>query len=147
MRSEVVAEVTKLRNQELEQAQQQLRQQLQQQVLTMSSCPTGTLQQLAFAMLYCRILCSASNRLQAGTEQACTVTKLLLQTVTSELAWSCMLAWQSIQVTEEQEQQLKQLRADMAERVFLNRERLEEEHASSLEAQAQVCNSLSVSHL
>lgn len=34
MRSEVVAEVTKLRNQELEQAQQQLREQLQQQVYT-----------------------------------------------------------------------------------------------------------------
>ena len=34
MRSEVVAEVTKLRNQELQQAQQQLRQQLQQQVCT-----------------------------------------------------------------------------------------------------------------
>jgi len=32
MRSEVVAEITKLRNQELEQAQQELRQQLQQQV-------------------------------------------------------------------------------------------------------------------
>ena len=32
MRSEVVAEVTQLRNQELDQAQQQLRQQLQQQV-------------------------------------------------------------------------------------------------------------------
>ena len=32
MRSEVVAEVTKLRNQELEQAQQELRQQLQHQV-------------------------------------------------------------------------------------------------------------------
>ena len=32
MRSEVMAEVTKLRNQELEQAQQELRQQLQQQV-------------------------------------------------------------------------------------------------------------------
>ena len=34
MRSVVVAEVTKLRNQELEQAQQQLRQQLQQHVRT-----------------------------------------------------------------------------------------------------------------
>lgn len=34
MRSEVVAEVTNLRNQELEQALQQLRQQLQQQVRT-----------------------------------------------------------------------------------------------------------------
>jgi hypothetical protein len=33
MRSEVVVEVTKLRNQELEQAQQALRHQLQQQVL------------------------------------------------------------------------------------------------------------------
>ena len=32
MRKEVVAEITKLRNQELEQAQQELRQQLQQQV-------------------------------------------------------------------------------------------------------------------
>ena len=32
MRSEVIAEVTKLRNQELKQAQQELQQQLQQQV-------------------------------------------------------------------------------------------------------------------
>lgn len=40
MRSEVVAEVTKLRNQELEQAQQQLRQQLQQQVPVISACPS-----------------------------------------------------------------------------------------------------------
>lgn len=34
MRSEVITEVTKLRDQELEQAQQELRQQLQQQVHT-----------------------------------------------------------------------------------------------------------------
>lgn len=45
-------------------------------------------------------------------------------------------------MAEEQDQQLSQIRADMAERLVLNRQRLEEEHASFLEAQAQVCNSL-----
>ncbi len=42
MRSEVVAEVTKLRNKELEQAQQELRQQLQQQVPCFHIRPAAT---------------------------------------------------------------------------------------------------------
>lgn len=39
---------------------------------------------------------------------------------------------------EERDQQLSQLRADMTERLALNRQRLDEEHAKLLEAQAQV---------
>lgn len=39
---------------------------------------------------------------------------------------------------EERDQQLSQLRADMTERLALNRQRLEEEHANLLEVQAQV---------
>lgn len=39
---------------------------------------------------------------------------------------------------EERDQYLSQLRADMTERLALNRQRLEEEHARLLEAQAQV---------
>ncbi len=44
------------------------------------------------------------------------------------------------QVAEEQEQQLAQLRTDLAERLLLSRQRLEEEHATLVEAHAQVCN-------
>ena len=42
------------------------------------------------------------------------------------------------QVDEERDQQLSQLREDMTERLALNRQRLEEEHANLLETQAQV---------
>jgi F0F1-type ATP synthase membrane subunit b/b' len=52
MRSEVVAEVTKLRNQELEQAQQELRQQLQQQVQSHVTCSSQS--------PFCSYLCLAN---------------------------------------------------------------------------------------
>ena len=43
------------------------------------------------------------------------------------------------QVAEEQDQKLDHIRSDMADRLALNWQRLKEEHASLLEAQAQVC--------
>lgn len=41
-------------------------------------------------------------------------------------------------MAEEQEQHLAQLRSELADRLLLNRQRLEEEHATLVEAQAQV---------
>lgn len=50
----------------------------------------------------------------------------------------------SLQVAEEQQHQLAQVRSELADRLLLNRQRLEEEHATLVEAQAQVCCCLSV---
>ena len=44
-----------------------------------------------------------------------------------------------LQVAEEQQHQLAQVRSELADRLLLNRQRLEEEHATLVEAQAQVC--------
>lgn len=44
-----------------------------------------------------------------------------------------------LQVGEEQQHQLAQVRSELAGRLLLNRQRLEEEHATLVEAQAQVC--------
>ena len=44
----------------------------------------------------------------------------------------------SLQVAEEQQHQLAQVRSELADRLLLNRQRLEEEHATLVEAQAQV---------
>ena len=52
--------------------------------------------------------------------------------------WQASQTQGGAQVDEERDQQLSQLRADMTERLTLNRQRLEEEHANLLEAQAQV---------
>lgn len=45
-----------------------------------------------------------------------------------------------LQVSEEQEEQLAQLRSELAERLLRNRQRLEDEQATLMEAQAQVCS-------
>lgn len=56
-------------------------------------------------------------------------------------------------MAEEQEQHLAQLRSELADRLLLNRQRLEEEHATLVEAQAQVhclfpaCGLLPMAHL
>ncbi len=47
-------------------------------------------------------------------------------------------------MAEEQQHQLAQVRSELADRLLLNRQRLEEEHATLVEAQAQVCCCLSV---
>ncbi len=49
-----------------------------------------------------------------------------------------------LQMAEEQQHQLVQVRSELADRLLLNRQRLEEEHATLVEAQAQVCCCLSV---
>ena len=50
-------------------------------------------------------------------------------------AMTCQLPFQ---IAEEQEERLAELKADLADRLVLNRQRIEEEHAALMQAQAQV---------
>ncbi len=82
MRSEVVAEITKLRNQELEQAQQELRQQLQQQVPLHITCDLQ--QPFTFVLLFvlgqCRCL---GHTYQAHIKQMLPVQLSVMHTCTN----------------------------------------------------------------